>query len=116
MSRLFHPLQAGHRQQIKDRATKQKKEMTKKTIQKGTNKNQVTGGRDLRSSAAYPRDFGREELPEGCHWQHANFDSMLQLVSYAARNGGYHPDPDVPIQIQPSVSAFETLRARLEER
>ena len=57
-----------------------------------------------------------QELPEGCYWQHANFDSMLQLVSYAARNGGYHPDPDVPIQIQPSVSAFETLRARLEER
>ena len=57
-----------------------------------------------------------QELPEGCHWQHAHFDSLLQIISHAARSGAYQADPDVPIQIQPSESAFERLRARLEER
>ena len=129
MNRLFHRLEAGHRQQIRDRAARQRKEMTVKSVQKSTQKRQVnfvwnvvfqnltwmqwsltyftlqpqkwkatnmsfwvllpikcrwnfwcpfifkwitpfhstcgpwtarTGGRDLSSSAAYPRDFGRE--------------------------------------------------------
>lgn len=142
MNRLFHPLEAGHRQQIRDRAAKQKKEMTIKSVQKSTQKRQVTGGRDLSSSAAYPRDFGREvaclhvaemadgsqnldlhglirggmkELPEGCHWQHGNFDGLLQMISSAASSGVFQPDPMVPIQIQPSVAAFERLRVHLEE-
>jgi len=45
MPYLFHPLQEGHRRQIKDRAAKQKREMTIKTIQKGSQKVQVCSGR-----------------------------------------------------------------------
>ena len=44
MNRLFHPLEAGHRQQIRDRAAKQKKEMTIKSVQKSTQKRQVHFG------------------------------------------------------------------------
>lgn len=55
-----------------------------------------------------------QELPTGCNWQHGDFDGILSLVSYASRHGGYQPDGDVPIQLQPCPAAFERLRARLE--
>lgn len=45
MSALYHPLERGHRQQIKLRAASQKREMTIHTIQKGTNKKQVSFGK-----------------------------------------------------------------------
>ena len=45
MPALYHPLERGHRQQIKLRAASQKREMTIHTIQKGTNKRQVSFGK-----------------------------------------------------------------------
>ena len=44
MPALYHPLEPGHRRQIKLRAASQKREMTIHTIQKGTNKRQVSFG------------------------------------------------------------------------
>ena len=57
-----------------------------------------------------------QELPPECNWDHGDFGSLLELVSYAGRHGGYRPDPDVPLQIACCPAAFERLRARLEER
>lgn len=57
-----------------------------------------------------------QELPPERNWDHGDFGSLLELVSYAGRHGGYRPDPDVPLQIACCPAAFERLRARLEER
>ena len=38
MAKLYHPLQPGHRQQIRDRASQQKRQMTIKSVQKTTQK------------------------------------------------------------------------------
>ena len=62
-----------------------------------------------------PTSLAMQELPEGCHWQHANFDGLLQMIKGAACSGDFQPDPTVPIQIQPSVAAFQRLMMHLEE-
>ena len=47
-----------------------------------------------------------QDLPDGCNWQHGNFDGLVELASYAARKGGFTPDPDVPFDFGPSPEAF----------
>jgi len=143
MGKLFRPMGPGYRLQIKARAAAQKREMTKKSVHKVTQKPQVTGGRSLKDSAQYPRDFGREiaklhvesmadgapvldlavliaggfkDLPDGCDWSHGNFRGLLEIADYAGRHGSYQPDPDVPLQIEPSPEAFAKLKARLEDQ
>ena len=58
----------------------------------------------------------QQDLPNGCQWQHGNFQHLLELMSYAGRHGAFPMDPDVPFQIEPSPAAFEKLRARLAEK
>ncbi|CAL1168542.1 unnamed protein product, partial [Cladocopium goreaui] len=78
------------------------------------------GGLGYWADGAPPLDLlgivngGFKELPDLCDWNHGDFSSLLQLVSFASRNGGYQSDPDVPLQIAPSAAAFEKLRANLE--
>ena len=47
MAKLYHPLQPGHRQQIRDRASQQKRQMTIQSVQKTTKKKQVFFGTSL---------------------------------------------------------------------
>ena len=45
MPKLFRPMEHAHREQIKIRAAAQNREMTKKSVKKGTQKKQVYSGK-----------------------------------------------------------------------
>lgn len=124
--------------QIQQRADRERKEMVKTTVSKSSQKKTVSGGRDLRSSAMYPRDFGREvasqhlsymasngqlpdlknlvrggfkEPPPGL-WDHGDMQPLLAFVENAIQQGLLRYDPLIPVSATPSREVFERVRAR----
>lgn len=103
-----------HRRLLKNQAQK-KHQMVKKTICKTTGKVQVTGSSGMRSSAAYPRQFGEKvakchlsfmddkkalpslPLPPPTHRQgpfrfrHAQLGTVKKFLQCEAKNGTYTP-------------------------